>query len=67
MARDTTERPKGIKVSMLKLVGTNEHVIYDNFKLLLEDKTAYKAMEKASTPYGDSFACNRIADILEEM
>ena len=63
--RDTTERPEGIKAGTLKLVGTDEQVIYENFKLLLEDRTAYDAMSKASNPYGDGFACKRIADILE--
>ena len=64
--RDTTERPEGIKAGTLKLVGTDEQVIYDNFKLLLENNEAYDAMSKASNPYGDGFACKRIADILEE-
>ncbi len=64
--RDTTERPEGIKAGTLKLVGTEEQVIYENFKLLLEDKNAYDAMSKASNPYGDGFACKRIADILEK-
>ncbi len=63
--RDTTERPEGIAAGTLKLVGTDEQVIYDNFKLLLENKEAYNAMSKASNPYGDGFACKRIADILE--
>ncbi len=63
--RDTTERPEGIKAGTLKLVGTDEQVIYDNFKLLLEDKDAYEKMSKASNPYGDGFACKRIADVLE--
>ncbi len=63
--RDTTERPEGIKAGTLKLVGTDEKVIYDNFKLLLEDEDAYNAMAQASNPYGDGFACKRIADILE--
>ena len=64
--RDTTERPEGIAAGTLKLVGTDEKVIYDNFKLLLENKEAYDAMSKASNPYGDGLACKRIADILEE-
>ena len=63
--RDTTERPEGIKAGTLKLVGTDEQVIYENFKLLLEDQTAYDLMSKASNPYGDGWACKRIADILE--
>lgn len=64
--RDTTERPEGIEAGTLKLVGTDENVIYENFKLLLEDKSAYDKMAKASNPYGDGFACKRIADILED-
>ncbi len=63
--RDTTERPEGIKAGTLKLVGTNEEVIYQNFKELLEDKAAYDAMAHASNPYGDGLACKRIADILD--
>ena len=64
--RDTTERPEGIAAGTLKLVGTDENVIYENFKLLLDDPAAYDAMAKASNPYGDGFACRRIADILEK-
>ena len=63
--RDTTERPEGIKAGTLKLVGTDERIIYENFKLLLEDPIVYEAMAKASNPYGDGLACKRIADILE--
>lgn len=62
--RDTTERPEGIAAGTLKLVGTNEDVIYREFKMLLNDKDEYDKMSKASNPYGDGFACKRIADIL---
>ena len=62
--RDTTERPEGIKAGTLKLVGTDEEVIYNEFKQLLMDKEAYEAMSHASNPYGDGHACERIADIL---
>lgn len=64
--RDTTERPEGIKAGTLRLVGTDEEVIYKNFKELLENKEAYDAMAHSSNPYGDGFACRRIADILEK-
>jgi UDP-N-acetylglucosamine 2-epimerase (non-hydrolysing) len=63
--RDTTERPEGIEAGTLKLVGTDENVIYNTFKLLLEDKGEYEKMSKANNPYGDGFASKRIADILE--
>ena len=62
--RDTTERPEGIKAGTVKLVGTEETVIYDEFKRLLTDMEAYNAMSHASNPYGDGHACERIADIL---
>ena len=62
--RDTTERPEGIAAGTLKLVGTNEETIYNEFKRLLTDKDEYEKMSKASNPYGDGFACKRIADVL---
>lgn len=62
--RDTTERPEGIAAGTLKLVGTDEEVIYNTFKQLLDDKEEYEKMSKASNPYGDGFASKRIADIL---
>ena len=64
--RDTTERPEGIAAGTLKLVGTEEEMIYKEFSRLLSDKDEYGAMSKASNPYGDGHACERIADILEE-
>ena len=64
--RDTTERPEGIAAGTLKLVGTDEEVIYQNFSELLSNKDSYEAMSKASNPYGNGFACKRIADILEK-
>ena len=63
--RDTTERPEGIAAGTLRLVGTDEEVIYSSFKTLLTDANEYAAMSHASNPYGDGFACKRIADILE--
>lgn len=62
--RDTTERPEGIAAGTLKLVGTNEETIYNAFKTLLTDEIEYEKMSKASNPYGDGHACERIADVL---
>ena len=62
--RNTTERPEGIAAGTLKLVGTDEEVIYRSFKQLLEDNEEYARMSNACNPYGDGFACKRIADIL---
>lgn len=62
--RDTTERPEGIEAGTLKLVGTDEEIIYREFKRLLTDEEEYKAMSMASNPYGDGLASKRIADVL---
>lgn len=62
--RDTTERPEGIAAGTLKLVGTSEKTIYAEFKRLLENDAAYEEMSKASNPYGDGHACERIANAL---
>lgn len=62
--RDTTERPEGVEAGTLKLVGTVEEVIYREFSALLDDSSVYGAMARASNPYGDGHASERIADIL---
>lgn len=63
--RDTTERPEGIEAGTLKLVGTTENKIYEEFSRLLSSKEDYIVMSKASNPYGDGFACKRIVGVLE--
>lgn len=62
--RDTTERPEGVKAGTLKLVGTEEDVIYSEFSRLLSDVAEYEVMSHASNPYGDGHASERIASVL---
>lgn len=62
--RDTTERPEGVKVGTLKLVGTDENKIYEEAKKLLTNKEAYDKMSKLSNPYGDGHASERILDAI---
>lgn len=62
--RDTTERPEGVAAGTLKLVGTDEETIYREFERLLSDEGEYAAMSRASNPYGDGHASERIADAL---
>lgn len=62
--RDNTERPEGIEAGTLRLVGTEEEIIYQNFSELLVNQRAYEVMSKASNPYGDGHACEKIVDIL---
>ena len=62
--RDTTERPEGVSAGTLLLVGTEEEMIYREFSRLLSDRDEYAAMSKASNPYGDGCASQRIANVL---
>lgn len=62
--RDTTERPEGISAGTLKLVGTDEETIYNETKKLLTDNKEYEKMSRASNPYGDGHASERIVDAI---
>ena len=62
--RDTTERPEGVMAGTLKLVGTDENVIYGEAKRLLIDKKAYDEMSHTVNPYGDGHASERIVDAI---
>ncbi|MFQ7521155.1 MAG: non-hydrolyzing UDP-N-acetylglucosamine 2-epimerase [Terrisporobacter sp.] len=62
--RDTTERPEGVEAGTLKLAGTNEETIYELLMELLSNKDEYNKMSKASNPYGDGFASDRIVEVI---
>lgn len=64
--RDTTERPEGIDAGTLKLVGTDSEAIYRETIKLLTDSEEYDRMSKASNPYGDGHASERIVDAIIE-
>ena len=64
LMRETTERPEGIEIGTIKLVGTDEERIYDCFSRLLDDPAAYNTMLKRSDVYGDGHASELITDIL---
>ena len=64
--RDTTERPEGVEAGTLKLVGTDERVIYDTCRTLLTDQSAYEEMSKAVNPFGDGHASERIVEVLRK-
>ena len=62
--RDTTERPEALESGTVHLVGTDYDKIMNEVSTLLEDAEAYTKMSQAVNPYGDGFACPRIADAL---
>ncbi|MDX1379443.1 MAG: UDP-N-acetylglucosamine 2-epimerase, partial [Anaerolineales bacterium] len=62
--RETTERPEGVDAGALKLVGTETNHIVQEAKRLLDDESEYLMMAKASNPYGDGRAAERIVEAL---
>lgn len=62
--RETTERPEGVEAGTLKLVGTETNHIVQEAKQLLENPNEYAKMAKASNPYGDGHAAERIIEAL---
>ena len=65
VCRDTTERPEGVEAGTLLLAGTQEESIYCAVDRLLHDQKKYVKMSKAVNPYGDGYACSKIANVLE--
>ena len=64
--RDTTERPEALDAGTVKLVGTNTQLIIDEAQKLLNDHEAYEKMSKASNPYGDGHACEKVVHFLRK-
>jgi UDP-N-acetylglucosamine 2-epimerase (non-hydrolysing) len=62
--RDVTERPEGVEAGTLKLVGTETSLIVEEAKRLLENQSVYEQMAKASNPYGDGCAAEKIVQAL---
>ena len=64
--RDETERPEAVEQGVVKLVGPNYDRIVEEAQRLLDDETAYKAMARGVSPYGDGHAAERIVKTLRE-
>ncbi len=62
--REVTERPEGVEAGTLKLVGTDTRRIVQEVTQLLEDESAYTEMAKASNPFGDGKAAQKIVQAL---
>ena len=63
--RRETERPEAVEAGTVRLAGTQEEQVFRMASELLTDEAAYHAMAHAVNPYGDGFACRRIADAVE--
>lgn len=62
--RNTTERPEAVDAGTVKLVGTDYNAIVEKVSILLTNQEAYNKMSKATNPYGDGKACERIIKYL---
>jgi UDP-N-acetylglucosamine 2-epimerase (non-hydrolysing) len=58
--REVTERPEGVDAQTVKVVGTDCEKIIAETTRLLEDRDAYARMARATNPYGDGRAAQRI-------
>lgn len=63
--REVTERPEGVEAGTLKLVGTEAKNIVREATRLLDDTSAYAEMAKATNPFGDGCAAERIIEALK--
>ena len=64
VARETTERPEAVEQGVAALVGTDAGRITAAVQRLLDDETAYAAMSRGASPYGDGNAAARIVGII---
>ena len=62
--RETTERPEGINAGTARLVGTDRAKILAETHALLKDEAAYKAVARATNPFGDGAAAARIRTVI---
>jgi len=67
VARETTERPEGVKAGTARLVGADPKKIIDTISMLLTDWTEYEKMAKIQNPYGDGRAAERIVGELRNL
>ena len=64
--RHETERPEAVQEGVVKLVGTDFDAIVSEAQRLLDDESAYRAMARGVSPYGDGHAAERIVKVLRD-
>lgn len=63
--RDVTERPEAVKAGTVKVIGTDMNTVYNEGRMLLENKMEYNRMANAVNPYGDGKASIRIVQAIK--
>lgn len=61
VVRDVTERPEGVEVGAVRLLGTDPPELAARLRGLLADEAALAAMRAAPNPFGDGRAGERVA------
>ena len=64
--REETERPEAVEMGVVKLVGADYQKIVADTQRLLDDESAYRAMARGISPYGDGNAAERIVSTLRD-
>lgn len=59
--REVTERPEAVSAGVARLVGANRDKIVAETRRILDNEDEYEQMAKATNPYGDGLAAQRIA------
>ena len=59
--RNETERPEAVVLGVARLIGTDRGRVVAEASRLLSDPSAYAAMARGISPYGDGRAADRIA------
>lgn len=62
--RETTERPEAIEAGGAILVGTHTQRIVAETNRMLDDRSAYAALARPVSPFGDGRAAQRIVELL---
>lgn len=61
LMRETTERPEAVAAGVVVLSGTSRDGVFAAANRLITDETAYHQMARATNPFGDGKASERIA------
>lgn len=64
--RHETERPEAVDAGVVKLVGTSYDAVVAETDRLLRDESAWRAMARGVSPYGDGRAAARITEVLAQ-
>lgn len=66
LLREQTERPEGVDLGGVVMVGHHYESIIKHAQMFLEDTNVYRNAITSASPYGDGYAADKIAKVLVE-